>query len=92
MLDIQSGRCLRTTVVVPVADRPPDGDRHTWEVHQGTYRGPTDIFVRRVIASSGRKFLEEMDEDVGFSFMTVSFEVEGDCPEPPLWTQTRGGA
>jgi hypothetical protein len=43
MLDILSGRCSRTTVVVPAADRPPDNDRHTWEIHQGTYRRPTDV-------------------------------------------------
>jgi len=80
MLDVESSsRCWRTTVVVPAADRPPDARRNTYEVRAGV-RG-LEIPVRKAIVSSARKFLEEVEEDVGFAFLTVSFEKEGDCPE-----------
>lgn len=75
-----SARCWRTTVVVPAADRPPDDHRDITE-NRAVFAGH-EIPVRKVTVSSARKFLEQIDENVGLSFVTVLFEKDGDCPEP----------
>ena len=76
MLAFDSGRCRQTTVVVPEAERPPRTDNQD----RPPNLGPAEVPVRKVSVSGAPRFLQEVEEDIGSSFVTVSFEQEGDCP------------